>query len=746
MQLEDATGFTAKCFHGEPASCSFACPFHLDIRSFLERAAQGKWAVAYKALRNATVFPAIVAALCDQPCSAHCQRTLLGDEAIAVRDVEAACVRYSKNRKPDSYAIPPKTHRIAIVGAGPAGLACALNLAQKKFSVTVFERENGWGGALRSHSKFAEFDADIALQFSAVKADFRYGTEIKTFDALAEFDAVYIATGGGGNDFGLLPGWDRELLCTGEPKAFLGGELSGVTLMEGMAQGAQASKTIEVFLQTGKAARTYGGFDRKHCERYLKHEGVASAPRVIAAGADGYTEAEAKAEAGRCLLCDCDKCLAACEMLKRFRKEPHKLAVEVYADTQVHPPFSSHTLTREAYSCNLCGYCQSICPEQVDLGGLLQLSRSVRAGDGSQPAALHDFWLREMDLATSEAAFAAAPQGRATCEYAFYPGCQLGASTPQHVREAYAFLRAKYDAGLFLGCCGAPAYWAGDDERLRANAERIRQAWNEMGRPRFVFACASCENMFHMFLPEVPRISLYELLAQAGAANSGQPFLEAAVFDPCAARDRNGMQAAVRTLAGKAGITLEELKEPNRCCGYGGHIRLANPELYDEIAKNRAAASEKPYIVYCANCREVFVSRGKTCVHVLDVAFGLEAGRPPSLQEKRENRLRVKKELMKEYWGMDFSPEAHEWDDLNLTIAPALLESMNQKLITAADVKEAIWRAESAGDAFYNEKDGMRICSMVKPVITYWVQYKEAGPKAYEIFSAYYHRMRFQEG
>jgi hypothetical protein len=206
------------------------------------------------------------------------------------------------------------------------------------------------------------------------------------------------------------------------------------------------------------------------------------------------------------------------------------------------------------------------------------------------------------------------------------------------------------------------------------------------------------------------------------------------------------MQAAVRKLAQSAGIALEELKETNRCCGHGGHIRVANPELYDEIAQNRVAASDKPYLVYCANCCEVFVSQGKACVHVLDVAFGLEAGRPLSLQEKRDNRLWVKKELMKEYWGMDFSPEAHEWDDLNLVIVPALLESMDKKLITVADVKEAIWRAENAGDAFYDEHDGMHLCSMVKPVITYWVQYKEAGPKTYEIFSAYYHRMRFQEG
>ena len=98
------------------------------------------------------------------------------------------------------------------------------------------------------------------------------------------------------------------------------------------------------------------------------------------------------------------------------------------------------------------------------------------------------------------------------------------------------------------------------------------------------------------------------------------------MFDPCAARGDDEMQTAVRRLAARAGIALEELQERNRCCGHGGHIRVANPSLYEEITRNRAEASDKPYLVYCANCREVFASRGKECAHVLDVVFGLDAG------------------------------------------------------------------------------------------------------------------------
>jgi Fe-S oxidoreductase len=746
MKLEDSTRFTASCFRGELASCSCACPFHMDIRAFLEKTAKGRWLQAYKTLRNATVFPAIVSTLCNHPCQSRCQRTLTGDEPIDLGKLEAASIRYAKTRKPESYVIPPKSQRIAIVGAGPAGLSCALNLAQKKFQITVFEKESGWGGALRAHPRFAEFDADIALQFSTVKAEFRYGTEITSLDELNEFDAAYIATGAGGNSFGLIESWEATLLTTSAPKVFMGGALCGVPLMNSIAQGIELSRTIEVFLQTGKAAGTYGDLDKDNSGRYLDHSGTVSVPRVQAANPDGYTEEEAKAEAARCLQCDCNNCMAACEMLKRFRKNPHKIAVEVFNDMGVNPPFSVHTLTREVYSCNICGYCKSVCPVNVDMGELLQFARSARkSADRVDPsAALHDFWMREMEFATSEGAFASAPKGKKTCAYAFYPGCRLGASNPEHVLKSYRYLSEKLDVGIMLGCCGAPAYWAGDDARMKSNIEKIRQDWQALGNPILIFACATCEILFKKYLPEINRVSLYELLAGEDAIMPARIFQEAAIFDPCAAREDKAMQSGIRKLAAKADVVIEELRERNRCCGYGGHMRVANSDLYEEIVQNRIAESEKPYIVYCSNCKEVFAEQGKECTHILDMVFNLKPDKHvPAIQEKRTNSLKVKKELMKEITGTDFQPKTHNWDDLTLVISEELLERMNKKLISTDDVKETIWLAESSGDKFFDERDGMCLASMVKSVLTYWVQYKKNASKTYEVFSAYYHRMRF---
>jgi Fe-S oxidoreductase len=738
------TAFTERCFRGEPASCTTACPFHLDIRAFLDRAAKGKWTPAYKLLRNATVFPVIVAELCEAPCRERCQRVNLGDEAIAVRDIEAAVLRHVKEQKPERYVIPPKEQRVAMVGAGVAGLACALHLAQERYRVTVFEKGEGWGGCLRSDPRFAEFDADIARQFSAVEAEFRFGKAVASLGELADFDSVYVATGSGGDSFGLLDSWDCAVYATREPRVFMGGMLTGSTLVESIAEGVQAARVIQVFLQTGKIDRSRDDYTKEACARYLTHEGVVRLPLVQPSTPAGYTADEAREEAARCLQCDCDACMAGCEMLRRFKKYPRTMAVEAHADMALNP-FASRTLTREVYSCNLCGHCASVCPEDVDVGALLRASRVARMSAGVAPLALHDYWLREMDFATSEGSFASAAPGKSTCEYVFYPGCQLGAANPEHVLRTYEVLAARHDLGVMLGCCGAPAYWAGDDARMEAGFSKTRVHWEGLGKPTLVFACATCSMIFGSFVPEVPRVSVYELLGRLEDLGPVSPFAEAAVFDPCAARDDTGMESAVRDLARRAGVVLSELPQKNRCCGHGGHIRVANPGLYEEVVEHRATAGEQPYLVYCANCRDVFAWRGKQCAHILDVALGLEADPAvPTLEQKRQNSLRVKRELAKRLSGADFEPTRRDWDEVRLIIPADIQREMEEKLIAAEDLREAIWKAELSRDVFVDETSGTRLASLVRPVITYWVAYRPAGPGAYEVVSAYYHRMRLR--
>ena len=745
MKLEDFTAYTEKCFSGGPPPCTNACPLRLDVRSIMGRAENGKWNAAYKLLRNAVVFPRIVSALCPGACRGRCRRVETGSEPIAARLIEDACVRFAKNQKPDNYAIPPKKERIAIVGAGTAGLSAALCLAQKKFQVTVFDKNSGWGGSLRTHPQFEEFDADLNLQFSFAGAQFIFEKEITSLDGLAEFDMVYIATGADGEDYGLLPGWDSKILSTCEQRVFLGGSLAGADMVSGIAQGKSLSIIADYFLQTGRADAAIGDVGKAGgCGFGATFAGRPPAPLVVPADSSGYSEEEAKSEAARCMKCDCDMCMTSCEMLGMYRKKPKKIAMEAFADTNVNPPISTHTLTRQAYSCSMCGHCREVCPADVDIGPVLRLSREARAGDEAYPEALHDYWLREMDFSAGEASFYAPPKSGKACRYVFYPGCQLGAHNPEHVTASYELLNKTYDTGIYLGCCGAPAYWAGDIKRQKDNFEKIRKVWLELDKAEFVFACATCESVFNAFLPEIPGISIYELMTRSDGLSLRRVFGSASVFDPCNARGNNGMEEAVRELARKSGTEVHDLPEKNRCCGYGGHIRLANPGLYGMITENRAAMGDDPYIVYCANCREVFLSRGKDCAHILDIALGLP-GRPalPKIDEKRDNAIKVKTRIMKETTGVGFSPAMRDWDGIDIIVSDALGTEIENKLISQSDIKEAIWRAEDTGDKFI-DGSGVFRCSLQKPVLTYWVAYKKAAGEAYEVVEAYSHRMKFR--
>ena len=304
MQLEDFSQYTQNCFNGEPASCSCACPFGLDVRAFAEKCAGGRWNAAWKAFRTAAVFPTLVAALCPAPCREHCQRAGLGG-AIDLPGLESASIRFAKNKKADSFNIPPKDKKVAVVGAGPAGLSAALQLALKKYIVTVFEREETWGGSLRSHPRFPEFDEEFRFQFTAVKPgflEFVYGREIREPEELADYDAVYLATGRGG------AAWEGD-------RFYLGGEAAGKSLIEGVAMGPQAAKAMESFLMTGRREEIHDPRHENPCERYLPHPGVEAEPPR-----DPETEEGALAEAARCLQCDCSACMDGCEMLKKYRK------------------------------------------------------------------------------------------------------------------------------------------------------------------------------------------------------------------------------------------------------------------------------------------------------------------------------------------------------------------------------------------------------------------------------------------
>ena len=474
----------------------------------------------------------------------------------------------------------------------------------------------------------------------------------------------------------------------------------------------------------------------------MEHPGEESKAIVLPADPElGYTKDEAKSEASRCMQCVCDLCLTDCELMAHYRKAPYKLAADICGDSHTMPPFSNCEATRQTYSCNMCSHCSSVCPEGVDMGDLFRFSREDRWKQKKWVPGLHDYWLRELDFSGSEGFYTTSGE----CDYLFVPGCQLGASMPKHVLNAWNFLRERIDTGIMLGCCGAPAIWAGDLDRKASNLELIRSHWEKMGKPTIICACATRSDMLKGQLEDADITSLYTVLAESNAPTTALSFDNAAVFDPCSARNDNAVHASVRTLSEKSGCAITPLgKDAGKCCGYGGHMRLANPKLYNEITDNRASASDLPYIVYCANCLEVFRSKGKECAHILDAVFGSCGDTTPTLSEKRSNVLTLKGTLMQEIDNMDFTPSSNEWDTLLVAVTDAARANMEDKLITDSDVREAIFAAQNDKD-YFEDADGLRTACLQKSVLTYWVDYHEAENGEYVVEGAYCHRMHIGE-
>jgi Fe-S oxidoreductase len=475
---------------------------------------------------------------------------------------------------------------------------------------------------------------------------------------------------------------------------------------------------------------------------------LAFTPPVQAAEG-GYTPEEAAAEAGRCRECRCDACVTYCDLMRSFHKYPKRIEEEV--TTTIEPVSLSRKArlaTRLIATCDQCGLCKAVCPAGIDVGAFLRESQRKMQELGAMPWAFHEFWLRDMAFANGEASLLLSPSGSKTPPYLFFPGCRLSGSLPELTEKAFDALREiAPDSAILLSCCGAPASWAGKEALHEAALAHLRDAWRSLGKPTLVFACMSCRREFDRYLPETASTSIYELL-DAGGAVPAAAETAAAVFDPCSSRDYPDAQRAVRSLAEKARFRLAPLPMEGkyaRCCGWGGHVALANPGYAGDVTASRARESDAPYLTYCANCRDVFAKAGKPAAHVLEILFGAPAWerRAPTASESRENRLALKRRLRER-----FSPEeatSVEEPKRRLAISRELLEKMDRDHLLREDAEAAVLRCEESGRFLVDAERGSRTGHTRVGNTTVWVEYRAAGD-GFELLNAYAHRMRIVEG
>ncbi|MDR1020664.1 MAG: NAD(P)-binding protein [Synergistaceae bacterium] len=741
------------CLEREDAFCSSACPFRLDVRELVGRIARGGFNSAYRMYSNAVGFPAIVSAICDEPCKTVCPRRGI-DAAVSLRLLEAAATGFSSNHRPNSYSLPAKGKKIAVVGGGISGLAASLRLSNKKYDITVYEQSGRIGGHLWDIMDPALFLPEIETQFMYEKYDLLLSKAVHDLSPLAaEYDAVYVATGRGGDDFGLAASPpDGTPFASGARGVFLGGGVLGGGTMEAIAQGLRAAGIIEAYLKTGnmKSAPSH-----RQTRMILDKGAIRPIPLVVPGGGRDYSKEEAAEESGRCLRCRCDACQRHCALLRYFDKFPKKIEEEVHAT--IHPGSldgNGTIATRFISTCNQCGLCAEVCPMGIDMGIFLRESHRVMREKGAMPWAFHEFWRRDMEHANSDAAaLSARPEAPGRCEYVFFPGCQLGASDPRYVLESYEYLR-KADGGtaVWVACCGAPSVWAGDTGVFRRYADTLKNEWEALGEPCVVLACPSCRSFFAEFFPEIKTRMLYDFFDTGPQVpqNDGEEKL-VSVFDPCPSRHDAATQGKIRSLVESAGYRLSKLRYEKRtaqCCSWGGQIAVAAPNYTNWLVTERAKESDHPYVVYCSNCRDIFADCGKPVKHILDIVFRLGGWdrKPPTVSERRRNREWLKDGLISRYWPQRGDGKNKMCANLaKLLVSDELRVKINRSRLIEEDLLSVIEECENSGNVLVDAGNGHRTGYKVIGNLTHWVEYarRDGG---YELFNAYSHRMKIEAG
>jgi len=129
------------------APCESACPSHLPITRYVELIKEGRFSESLAAIREATCLAGVLGRICVRPCEDNCRRQNV-DECISIKWLKRFVADYEleKRRDPGLKKEGARPEKVAIIGAGPAGLSCAYYLALKGYPITIFERLGEPGG------------------------------------------------------------------------------------------------------------------------------------------------------------------------------------------------------------------------------------------------------------------------------------------------------------------------------------------------------------------------------------------------------------------------------------------------------------------------------------------------------------------------------------------------------------------------------------------------------------------------
>jgi NADPH-dependent glutamate synthase beta subunit-like oxidoreductase len=735
-------------------------------------ARKGDFSAAARIFRRSVPFAAIISRICDHPCEPACKRREVGDP-VAIRALERSAIAYAPHEAVRTPPTPKKDRSVAIIGAGLSGLTAAFDLAGKGYRVTVFEASGRLGGRLWDYPEAVAPRSVILDDFQVLeklRVALMFNTKVGVHTALTDlqqaYDAVYAAPGG---ELRQSLGIEAEVSGTQDSAAatfrtnthgvFAGGSaLYGpehYSPITSISHGRRAAISIDRFLQKVSLTASREKEGAYETRLFTDTTGVENLPRVsMSDPAQGYSPDEAREEAARCLQCECMECVKVCEYLDHYKGYPKKYVRRIYNNLSI--VMGQRHENKLINSCSLCGLCKEVCPESLHMGEVCKAARLIMTQQGKMPPSAHEFALKDMEFSNGESITLARHEpGLESSAYLFFPGCRLSASSPDHVKRTYEYLRDRLQGGvgLMLRCCGAPADWAGREEAFAQALDDFRTQWAAMGGPQLILACSSCYAVFKAHLPEARLVSLWEVFDQWGLPQTDTVPCHTvlAIHDPCTSRHEARTQTAVRNIIAALGPETAELplsRDRTECCGFGGLMYFAHRELADKVIDRRINETELDMLAYCAVCCDHFRSRGKPTWHLLDLIFGkdVDGGPPmhaPDYSQGRENRVRLKNSLLQELWGeTGVGQEASQ--GIPLRIPDTVRDLMQQRMILVEDLEQVIRWAEHTGTKLVQKETGRRLAHYRPGTVTYWVEYS-ADEGGFSIHNAYSHRMELLE-
>ena len=388
------------------APCQLACPAHMDIPLMNRLLGEGNVDEALEVVMRDIPIPSVLGRICHAPCEGACRRKTV-DEPVSICLLKRYAGDLGSARSADIKPEKQKrTQKIAVIGAGPAGLSAAYYLQQMGYQCTLFEKSERAGGLLHEAEVAGDQYRDVlerevsGILGTGIKLETSVAVDKDKFEKLqATYGAIVLATGTleddvrswqmDSNDKGISI--DKSTYQTSRTGVFaIGNSIRPVrSAVRSVGHGKEVATSVNQYLSgervTGHPRMFNSRFGKLRAEEigeYLKESHPGRRLEPAKGLATGYGPAEMKEEASRCLHCDC-RDMHTCKLrihADRYAAVQRRFKTDEFAP--VTKVFVHESVIYEPAKCIKCGICVRLTALQKEKYGFTFIGRGfdVRIG------------------------------------------------------------------------------------------------------------------------------------------------------------------------------------------------------------------------------------------------------------------------------------------------------------------------------------------------------------------------------